>query len=194
MHPNLLDIAFFMPRKKTIRDFNPYIVKSQENLIKAIDIWNHFPSFHPIMRRISTDALILLGIFNCHSLKRGFNNFDLERLCEMMTKPNVKHIKNLVIELIDAKLIYKNNFCRLGVGKISEYVTAWRIHLYLKKSLITHKGNIKRPTMPKERLDSILNYAVYIMSKKEFTNKNSQKKYIELMYYCINTLTQQTIK
>lgn len=180
-----------MRQKKTIKDFNIQIISNKKRLIQSIDRHHLFPSFHPIMNRCSHFALIFLNTFNLYS-RRGFCRIQLKDLCYMM-QLSISKVRKYIRELVNNKLLYKNTFARAkkgkgGRGKITEFITAWHIHIYLSRFLITKNGIPKRPTMPVERLQAILDYALYLMPKRVHKDHKKTEQYRKLIHDSINKL------
>lgn len=179
------------PPRKTIKNFNINIISNKKRLIECIDRFHLFPSLHPVMNRSSHLSLIFLNTFNQYSIK-GFCRIKIKDLCYMM-KLTITPVRRYIKELVDNKLLYKNTFGigiygKKGRGKITEFITPWHIHIYISRFLITKNGIPKRPTMPKERLQSILDYALYLMPKREHKDHKKTEQYRKLIHNSINTL------
>ena len=187
---SMLLVRFKQP-KKTIKDFNTKIVSNKKRLIKSIDRFHSFPELYPIMIQCSRFSLILLNTFNKHS-RNGFARIQLKDLCYMIQLP-IRAVKKCIQELVDKNLLFKNTFGsgingkRRG-GKITEFITPWHIHIYLSRFLLTKNGIPKRPTMPKQRLCAILNYALYLMPKRVHKDHKKTEEYRKLIHDSINKL------
>lgn len=110
----------------------------------------------------------------------------------MMQLP-IRAVRKYIQELVDEKLLYKNTFARAkkgtgGKGKITEFITPWHIHIYLSRFLLTKNGIPKRPTMPKQRLCAILNYALYLIPKRVHKDHKKTEEYRKLIHDSINKL------
>lgn len=105
----------------------------------------------------------------------------------MMEIP-IRAVRKYIKELVDKKLLYKNTFPKRNRGKITEFITPWHIHIYLSRFLLTKNGITKRPTMPIERLQEIINYALYLMPKRVHKDHKKTEQYGKLIHDSVNKL------
>lgn len=105
-----------------------------------------------------------------------------------MMEISIGDVKKYIQELVSNKLLYKNTFSRWNVGKVTEFITPWYIHIYLSQFLLTKNGIPKRPTMPIERLQAILNYALYLMPKRVHKDHKKTEEYRKLIHDSVNKL------